>query len=308
MIGRLPVLGRRVDLSSQSRPPAPFVVGVTRSGTTLLRLMLDSHPELTIPPETHFLPTIIKRAGRENPKPKYIHRTFVEQRRWNDFNLDSRELSKRLRRLEPLDATSALRCFYDLYAEGQGKTRWGDKTPGYQVRMRRIAKTLPEARFVHVIRDGRDVVLSQWSKSDRPTPTEDAAKRWQQRVRLARNLASKMPEVYMELRYEDLIDDPERELRRICDFISLDFRDEMLRYHEGAPARLSEIAKDLPARDGAHALDAEKRMAAHEMATTPPSRERLEVWRREMSAEDVATFEEVAGETLSDLGYSLSTR
>ena len=47
---------RKIDLSSQEREPAPFIVGVTRSGTTLLRLMLDSHPELTIPPETHFTP------------------------------------------------------------------------------------------------------------------------------------------------------------------------------------------------------------------------------------------------------------
>ncbi len=81
----------------------------------------------------------------------------------------------------------------------------------------------------------------------------------------------------------------------------------MLRHHEGAEERLQEIAKDLPAHDGASQLDAETRMSAHEMAVRPPSKERTEVWRREMAEEDLAVFERVAGETLSELGYPLSS-
>ncbi len=189
MSPRLPsALRRTIDLSSEERPPAPFIVGVTRSGTTLLRLMLDAHPDLAIPPETHFVMDVI-RAGKKNRDVQAFHEAFVENRRWDDFDLDSGELLKRLKRLEPLDARGALRCFYDMYAERMGKSRWGDKTPGYQVKMRRIHRNLPEARFIHLIRDGRDVVLSQWSKAQTPTPIEDAAKRWQQRVRLTQRLA-----------------------------------------------------------------------------------------------------------------------
>ncbi len=60
---------RRRNERNLPRPPAPFVVGMTRSGTTLLRLMLDSHPELSIPPETHFLPEVIATFNRGGPTP-----------------------------------------------------------------------------------------------------------------------------------------------------------------------------------------------------------------------------------------------
>jgi Sulfotransferase family len=300
------VFRRKIDLSSQEREPAPFIVGVTRSGTTLLRLMLDSHPELTIPPETHFIPKVIRHASRDNPNLRKVFKSFTKNRRWDDFEMDADQLRRRLARLDPLDSTSAVRCFYDLYAKEKGKPRWGDKTPGYQVRMMRISKALPEARFIHVIRDGRDVVLSQWSKSERPTPVEEAAKRWQQRVKRARQLSTKIPDKYIEVRYETLVDDPEAQLRRVCEFVSLDFDPVMLRHHEGAEERLGEIAKALPAKGGARELDAETRMEAHEMAAQPLSDERVEAWRNEMDPADLATFEEVAGEMLEELGYPLS--
>ncbi|MDQ2675435.1 MAG: sulfotransferase, partial [Actinomycetota bacterium] len=213
---------------------------------------------------------------------------------------------RRLKRLDPLVARAALRCFYDMYAEEKGKARWGDKTPGYQVKMRRIHRNLPEARFVHLIRDGRDVVLSQWSKAQTPTPVEDAAKRWKQRVRLTQRLASKEPEIYMELRYEELVAEPAPLLQRICEFVELDFDPVMLRHHEGAEERLGEIAKPLPAHGGAHELDAGTRMEAHTMAAKPLSDERIGVWRREMDPADLAAFEAVAGDALEELGYSLS--
>ena len=302
----VPVLPwRKVDLSSEERQPAPFIVGVTRSGTTLLRLMLDAHPELAIPPETHFVPTVIKRTERGR-KVQSIHRVFVENRRWGDFDLDSDELLRRLKRLDPLDPRAVLRCFYDMYAEQMGKSRWGDKTPGYQVKMRRIHRSLPEARFIHLIRDGRDVVLSQWSKAQNPTPVEEAAKRWKQRVRLTQRLASKEPETYMELRYEELVAEPAPLIERICEFIELDFDPVMLRHHEGAEERLDQIAKPLPAYGGVGELDAETRMEAHQMAAKPLSDERTAVWRREMDPADLAKFEAVAGDALEELGYPLS--
>jgi len=297
---------RKIDLSSQEREPAPFIVGVTRSGTTLLRLMLDAHPELTIPPETHFLTKVIRQARGDEPDVKKIFKAYTKNRRWADFDLDAEVFRRRLVRLEPLDETSAIRCFYDLYAKGKGKPRWGDKTPGYQVRMKRISRALPEARFVHVIRDGRDVVLSQWSKSERPTPVDEAAKRWQQRIRRSRQIATKIPDVYMEVRYEDLVRDPETQVQAVCEFVRLDFDPVMLRHHEGAEERLGEIAKALPARGGARELDAETRMEAHEMAGQPLSEKRVEAWRREMSPADIEAFEAVAGEMLEELGYPLS--
>ena len=108
--------------------PAPFVVGVPRSGTTLLRLMLDAHPELAIPPETHFIPAVI-RACRRGASPDEVAAAMTGHRRWADFGIDVDELLSRLRALGGPEPGPALRAFYELYAARQGKQRWGDKTP-----------------------------------------------------------------------------------------------------------------------------------------------------------------------------------
>jgi hypothetical protein len=136
------------------------VVGVGRSGTTLLRLMLDAHPELAIPPETHFVPAVIERAkGGAGSEALIAELTGV--RGWDELGVDAGQLRERVPAAAHGDAATVLRAFYALAAEARGKTRWGDKTPIYVTRMRAISATLPEARFVHLIRDGRDVALSR---------------------------------------------------------------------------------------------------------------------------------------------------
>jgi hypothetical protein len=288
------------------RRPAPFIVGVTRSGTTLLRLMLDSHPKLTIPPETHFLPKLLRLADQPEMRPAKLARKISKHRRWGDFDISRKEFAQALREQRELNGTSAARAFYDLYARKQGKPRWGDKTPGYQIRMLKLRKALPEARFIHVIRDGRDVVLSQARKATEPTPLETAAKRWRSRLLATRLRARRLDESsYMEIRYEDLIRDTEGTLRGICQFIGLRYNRRMLDYHERAAVRLEEIAKELPAAEGKGELDAERRVSAHALTHEPPRQERVEAWREEMSPEDVATFERAAGDLLAEFGYEL---
>jgi hypothetical protein len=288
------------------RRPAPFIVGVTRSGTTLLRLMLDSHPKLTIPPETHFLPRMIRLADKPDMNPAKLARRISKHRRWGDFEISREELAQAFREQRDLNGTTAARAFYDLYARKQGKRRWGDKTPGYQIRMLKLKKALPEARFIHVIRDGRDVVLSQARRASDPTPLETAAKRWRSRVLATRLRARRLEEgSYLEIRFEDLVRDTEGTLRRICKFIDLRFDRRMLDYHQRAGERLQEIAKELPAAEGVGELEAERRISAHALAHEPPREERVEAWRTEMAPDEVATFEGAAGDLLAGLGYEL---
>ena len=111
-----------------------------------------------MPPETHFVPQFIQASGRLrfNPRIAVKQLTGDENRRWNDFGLDADELQTELRQLEAFNTADALRAFYGLYAKRHGKSRWGDKTPDYVRKMKKIQNTLPEARFIHVIRDGRD--------------------------------------------------------------------------------------------------------------------------------------------------------
>ncbi len=303
-------LGRvRGDNGAQAgddRPPAPFVVGLTRSGTTLLRMMLDAHPELAIPPETHFVPDLIKAARAEEGTDGMLA-ALTENRTWDDFGISSEEMRERLDRVHSGDGAEAVRAFFEAYAKRQGKPRWGDKTPAYMLSVQRIGRTLPESRFIHLIRDGRDVALSQTARAinEQPPPAEQAA-RWVKRIGKSRDQAATLKGArYVEARYEDLVRDPEPALRRICEHVELEFDPAMLTYYEGAAERLSEMAGELRA-DGSHATqEAGYRIDNHAPTTKPPDPTKLDKWKTEMSAEDVAAYESIAGELLSELGYEV---
>jgi hypothetical protein len=301
---RIPYLRRRRRTRERqlSKPPAPFVIGMTRSGTTLLRLMLDAHPDLTIPPETHFIPDVIKAFREGSNSPDEVVQLMAASRRWADYGIPEPELRRELRRLRPLVRPEVpIRTFYRLYAKGQGKSRWGDKTPGYATKMRRINRTLPEARFIHIIRDGRDVALSLRDR-EAGLSTEQVARRWRHRINRTRRAAKHVPD-YLEVRYEDLVAEPEATLQRICDHIELEWSPTMLSYHRRAAERLQEISQPLAAEEEKRALSAESRLDAHALTAEPPRTDRSGRWRAEMSVADLATFEEHAGELLVELGY-----
>jgi hypothetical protein len=297
--------GRRVTRGAPRHAPVPFVVGVTRSGSTLLRLMLDAHPQMAIPPETYFVPDLIKAARRRRATPEELLEVVTENRHWGDFALDADELLERFRGVGRLNPGDALRAFFILYAERHGKSRWGDKTPGYVKRMRQIQAALPEARFVHMIRDGRDAALSREDRRLRESPPmEKIAERWKKKIVRARRDAAELDH-YMEIRYEDLVLDPESTLHRACEFIELPFDAAMLTYYERAEERLEEMARDLPAEPGRPRRPAEHRLAAHVLTSEPPRTERVARWRTQMSDEDRAAFESAAGDLLAQLGYEV---
>ena len=293
-----------IRAAASAPPPAPFVVGATRSGTTLLRLMLDAHPELAVPSETHFIPELIAAREKHGASPDRMLELLTSHRRWGDFQIEPEELAARWAATDPLTGPNAVRAFFHLYGEKLGKpNRWGDKTPGYVKQMREIQTYLPEARFVHLIRDGRDVALSVLKQPWGPQTIEAAAEKWRSRVLRGR---AHQPYLgfYMEVKFEDLVLHTERELRRICEFAELEFDPAMLGYHERAEERLKEKARALPRAHG-EAQSAEKRLASHAKTFEPPNPDLIGTWKRRMSAEDRATFEALAGDLLEDLGYEV---
>ncbi len=173
-----------------------------------------------------------------------------------------------------------------------------------------IDRLLPEARFIHLIRDGRDVTLSLLARHEDAPPPRAQAKHWKKRVAQTRRQGGRVRH-YMEMHYEHLLEYPERELRRVCEFIDLPFDDAMLRYHEKAEERISEIKRDMKGgqeltQDRSRGeVSAERRVEIHKLTSEPPRTDRIGVWRREMDPGDLAEFESVAGPLLTDLGYEL---
>ncbi len=294
----------RFGFGRRSRPnhaPTPFVVGVGRSGTTLLRLMLDSHPELTIPAETQFVPAVIEAARGGGADAVDL---IISSRTWGDFGIDAGEFRDLTATLDGDDVAAILRTFYSLCAREAGKPRWGDKTPAYVRHMREIGSILHEACFIHLIRDGRDVAVSRRRRGmGADKPMADTARLWNGRIIDARKQAKRLRGRYLELRYEALVADPESQLRAACELCELEFSPAMLDYHRGAEARIGELGRNLPATGGRLARSAAERTAAHALTGKPPTSERSGSWRTAMSPAEQAEFESVAGELLRELGY-----
>jgi hypothetical protein len=251
------------------------------------------------------VPKLIKAQERGKRSAEELADLIVDHKRWGDFHLDATELRARFDALDPVTAADAIRAFYLLYAEREGKSRYGDKTPGYVKEMRRIQRVLPEARFVHIIRDGRDVSLSHLRMNWGPETYAESARLWRNRIRKARKMAPSV-EHYMEIHFEELVADTEGVLRRICEFIELDFDPAMLDYHERAEERLAEKARELP-RKNRPPQPAAARLESHRLAKEPPRSDRVGMWRERMTAEEVAEYEAVAGDMLVELGYELAS-
>jgi hypothetical protein len=286
----------------------PIVVGSPRSGTTLLRFMLDAHPEMAIPPETSFLTLgwnattrIIERLGRGHGLRKRFFRTITSFPTWPDFEISHAAFWDALKDIDPFTVADGYRAFYRLYAARFGKPRWGDKTPLYGIAMDAIRHVLPEARFIHVIRDGRDASLSlrqMWFTPGWDIETQAAY--WRHCVLAARRTGVGHPD-YIEVRYEDVILHTPDVLKRLCAFVDLAYDDAMLRYYTRTPARLEEHkARLLP--DGTLLTHAQ-RLRQQERTMEPPDRTRIFAWKAVMSTDERERFRRVAGDLLTELGY-----
>jgi len=231
--------------------------------------MLGAHPDMKMLSDTGFVPRLAEMIRSEPMTVERVIKVMAAAGPLEAHGLSEEEMRRRLAELDDLKAAAVLRCFYEATAENAGETRWGDDTPSYLKRMRRIQRALTEARFVHVVRDGRDTLAA------RPAEINTGAaiatgQRWNKKVRSVRVQAHLMNHL-IEVRYEDLIADPEATLRRVCEFIELPYDEAM---------------------------------------TEPPERSRIEndlgpvgSWRERLEPEHLEAFEEVAGKMLDELGY-----
>lgn len=284
----------------------PIIVGAPRSGTTLLRFMLDSHPDMAIPPETGFLMEGKNLKGSDDDsREKFFHTVTAyppEAPNWKDFQIPKEIFYERLLELHPFSTTEGFRLFYQMYAERFNKKLWGDKTPLYCNNLNEIEELLPEARFIHLIRDGRDVAVSlrkQWFSPGHDI--EIQAQYWLNNVQTARS-QGKRRKHYLEIRYEDLLQNPEKILKQVCNFIGLEFSEDMLRYYERTPQRLKEHLGRF-GKDGKVVVSQEARLKQQEETQNPPDLAQIGTWKKELSIKDQQKFKEIAGDLLKELGY-----
>lgn len=205
-----------------------FIVGSPRSGTGLLRDLLRSHPRITFPPESHFLPLAWKIWGEtRGPEDTEILARHLQEyplvRRWNLTPDQFR------RPLVPTFA-GAVSSLHESYARKEGKPRWGEKTPEYTLHIPLLSHLYPQAQFIHIVRDGRDVAMSFTAHPSGSANLREGARTWQRfvlaGVRQARQLG---PGRYFELRYEKLLQEPEQTMHEVLTWLNEDYCPEVLR-------------------------------------------------------------------------------
>ncbi len=230
------------------KPPI-FIVGCERSGTTLLRLMLHSHPEIAIPPQTKFLKKLWKRrlqfgALEKNQNREKLIQWFSKNHNRNtklvDLNLDWDKVRTDLNNCPPT-LGSFVSVIFRRYSLQQGKIRWGDKRPYYIKYLPQLLSLFPSAKIIHIVRDGRDSVASLkkmpwWKKSSIYSMLN-----WREAIRNGNKAGKNIPKnQFFELKYEDLVANTETWLRKICQFIDEPFDASMLQFQGTAKTAVPE--------------------------------------------------------------------
>jgi hypothetical protein len=282
-------------VKSLANNPYLFIVGCARSGTTLLQRMLDHHPLVAVANEARFMLRITENGAEGGDLP--LTQDSVEwvrnHHRFAKLGLPDGTLDKAAAVASTY--TELVRALYGEFGKLHGKVLAGEKTPRYVRYLPLLHNLFPWVKTLHLIRDGRDVALStlQWAANGdkgpgrfqlwSKQPVAACALWWKWQVSAGRLDGSVLPrERYHEVKYEELVSQPDKTLRQVTEFLDLPFAAEMFSYNEGKVQ---------------HGIGLSSKKAW--LAPTPGLRD----WRTEMVERDLELFEAMAGDLLTTLGY-----
>lgn len=272
-------------------PEKPFfIIGHPRSGTTLLRFILSSHPRIYIPEETGFIPFLPYREKLLISYPEFIEilaRIGSLNYLWKDSVTSPHELYESL----PVkNLALILDALYRIQIAPYGAVRWGDKTPLYVQYLKEIDAIFPQAQFIHLIRDGRDALLSarkKWPDNHYYKNGYYLIRNWARNVSAGQEAAAWLgPERYLEIRYEDLILAPQVTTQNICVFLNESFSETMLDH--------TQLARKVgPGPDN------------HSEILEPISQNSLYRWKSSMSLYERKMTQRSALNLFRELGYEI---
>ena len=272
-----------------------FIVGCERSGTTILRLMLNEHSRIALPPQTKFSRKVYKRrllfgnlVIKKNRK-KIIQ--WMLERKNNtklvDLKLDDKVLEKIWNKCTSLGAIIA--SVFQQYSLARNKPRWGDKRPYYIRYITQLFRLYPDAQIIHVVRDGHDCLASLkkmpwWGKN-----AIFSMLNWRHAVRIGSNAVNVYKDQFMEIRYEDLIKEPESQLEQICKFLNESYEPEMINFHLNAQQNIPEYKKPW-----------------HYKTSKPLTATFIGQWRKELSKSETQILEWCAQKELMQWNYPIT--
>lgn len=272
-----------------------FIVGMPRSGTTLMRAALVTHPDIAIAPETHFLNHWVPRFGE--PELQSVHdyerfwRLFRDSRQFRALGVTEAAVRERLARLDAPSFRDLFEALLRLHAEAQGRCIWGEKTPGHFAHLDRLLHWFPRARVIFMLRDPRAVVASLMDVPWAAPQLELHAGRWRESARILGRWRHD-PRVHA-VHYEELVTTPEATLRSAFAFLGV--ADPYIGGGGAAAGVFTEVVQDDWHRE--HLARARGPIRTH----------RLTRWRERLSAAEIATVEYLTRKGMRRHGYDMVT-
>jgi hypothetical protein len=269
-----------------------FIVGMPRSGTTLMRALLNHHPRVSLAlTESHFIPYFMRTFG--DPPPfqtpanvelfiERFHQTvFFQNLSKHGYTLHAEDLYQGAN-LESW--ASIFECILRRFSPKPDRADaiWGDKTPGYLQHMPLLKRLYPQAKFLHLLRDPRDYCLSarqSWGKS-----IYRAAHRWQATLSDARRIGKSFNHAYLEVTYESLLADTEHVMGRIADFLECDYHQSM--------AQIGLSPEDTGSTTGKYGI----------------VKDNVKKYRQHLSTKEIRRIEEIVCNCVAELDYPMENK
>ena len=269
-----------------------FIVGCPRSGTSLTQYMLSMNSQISMPPESWYFNIVNNFFGHnaDLSDPKVFEQVltrFTMDKRWARFDFDINRFEE-LARLAPPTIPGLFTAFGTAWREFHGTHRFGEKSPENYQYMSVLAEWFPEAKFIYLMRDPRATVASHSKRRGAMKNIYRALRLWIRGEYFLRKGLEELgvSRVHM-LRYEDLVTEPEREVRKLCSFLNLDFEAAMLNPHE---------------RDKQGFLP--EQLPFMQNTEKPIFKDSINAWEKETSKRQVALIEYAVGEErLKKYGY-----
>ena len=272
-----------------------FIVGAARSGTTLLQYMLRSHPELSLPTaESHFFIPFYKRRSEFGDLTQlknlqafleevYTFRKIFFDEDVHGIEFNVQELATEFHHAGISTIPDIISAIFQKNATAEGKLRWGDKTPYYILHLETLLEMFPNAQVIHLIRDGRDCAVSMLERKWdlKIFNTYHAAYTWNKYVQAGKTFGQRHPKHYFEIRYEDILNQPEVSIKNLCGFLDITFDDSVINFKKSDGSGKTPLLQQ------------------------PLQKNNQAKWKDKLSQKQLSIFEALAGETLTSCGYEL---
>ena len=278
--------------------PFFFILGRPRSGTTLLRTLFDAHPDICIPPECKFILDLYPKYGKktywQEKDLKEFYDDLMQQWRFDTWTIDHDKLKDDLLKCTGNGPYGRIcKVVYLNYRSFFKKDEvilFGDKNPGYTIYTRRLLKIFPEARFIQILRDYRDNYVSVKDVDfELPVPSLVATK-WKLFYRSVKKVESKYPDRFRTVKYEDLVDDPDKEMMALCKFLGIRYHAEMLDFYKKEDEVFKVYPKEFITR-------------YHANLVKQVNKSRSGIWRDKLTEKEIRLADLAVGKIAEQAGY-----